>query len=202
MKIHPILVGHRAALVAASAVLVLSAPRAEALPIQWAGNGHYYDLVALAAAWPAADAAASASTFLGQQGHLATLTSSAEDAWVFANVVQPAYGPSEVAGPWLGGFQAAGASEPSAGWAWVTGEPWSYAGWHAGQPDDGAGGPPEGALQVWSNLNGGWNDAAGSRQLFYVVEYENSSNSVPEPGTLLLLGGGLAGLTLRRRRTS
>ena len=58
--------------------------RAEALPIQWIGNGHYYDLVSSTLDWSTADAAASASTYLGQQGHLATLTSSAEDLWVFA----------------------------------------------------------------------------------------------------------------------
>ena len=40
---------------------------------------------------------------------------------------------------WLGGFQDTndpGYYEPDGAWKWVTGEPWSYANWKLGEPND------------------------------------------------------------------
>jgi len=39
-------------------------------------------------------------------------------------------------GPWLGGYQDAGAQAPDRGWRWVTGEAFVYTHWEDGQPGD------------------------------------------------------------------
>jgi len=58
----------------------------DAEPIQWIGNGHYYDLVANQGGgvilWTQAKLAAEALTFGGQPGHLATITNTAENDFV------------------------------------------------------------------------------------------------------------------------
>jgi hypothetical protein len=112
-------------------------------PVQWrvadGGNGHWYQLKARATpvSWTAANAE-SASI----EGHLATLTSAAENQWVFSNV---AAGPdgwncgSDCYGPWLGGYQDPqdpSFSEPAGGWKWVTGETWGFAPWSCELPND------------------------------------------------------------------
>ena len=39
-------------------------------------------------------------------------------------------------GPWLGGLQSEGSAEPSSGWHWITGEPFTFTIWGTGQPDN------------------------------------------------------------------
>jgi len=94
--------------------------------VQWraedGGNGHWYKAVSngTAICWEAARDAAIASG-----GHLATLTSAAEDAWVCAQLVQSASGMYPPGcgwdGPMTGGFKLSGDD-----WQWVTGEPFEY----------------------------------------------------------------------------
>ena len=54
---------------------------------------------------------------------------------------------------WLGGFQdltSPNYSEPSGGWTWVTGEPWSYTNWFPGEPNNTGGGEDYlGACRTW-----------------------------------------------------
>lgn len=64
-------------------------------------------------------------------GHLATITSHKE--WKKVLALPGAY---QV---WLGGYQNKGAREPDGGWAWVTGEPWSFTAWFSWQPDNSGG---------------------------------------------------------------
>ena len=112
-------------------------------PVQWrvkdGGNGHWYQLNARATpvSWTAANAESASLA-----GHLATLTSAAENQWVFSNV---AAGPdgwncgSDCYGPWLGGYQDPqdpSFSEPAGGWKWVTGETWGFAPWSCELPND------------------------------------------------------------------
>lgn len=89
-------------------------------------NGHYYSEVTVPAriTWDQAKLAAEALTFMGVNGHLATLTSASENAFVVTNLriaVIDLY--------WLGASQADGSVEPAGGWAWVTGEPFVYTNW-------------------------------------------------------------------------
>ncbi|NPA25396.1 MAG: C-type lectin domain-containing protein, partial [Deltaproteobacteria bacterium] len=163
-----------------------------ATPFQWTeaagGNGHWYEVVdANYISWSTADAAAKLQTYNGISGHLATLTSAGENTFVKALVDDGRHWAS-----WIGGFQPENADEPDGDWTWVTGEPWSYANWNNGEPNDSGG---EDSLVIY--YSGTWNDQSGTLRR-YVVEYENP---VPIPGAVWLLGSGLLGLIgVRRRR--
>ncbi len=148
-----------------------------AAPIYNFSNGHYYEAVFQAnpVTWPTAKALAEASTYLGLSGHLATITSADENAWLVANL-----GSGMEAYAFLGGFQPPGSLEPAGGWQWVTGEAWLYTNWLGGEPNNT---PPYGedVLHFYGAGDPGkWNDIHGIRsvQRAYIVEYE--SNPVPD----------------------
>jgi|GEM_PF-6148322 len=85
-------------------------------------NGHYYRRFEMVMNWfDARDYCES------QGGYLATITSTAEQDFVYANLVQG--GSSYLHECWLGGYQSDTATSPDTDWAWVTGEPWSYTNW-------------------------------------------------------------------------
>lgn len=77
-------------------------------------------------------------------GYLATLHSKAENQFVFELIADKKFWFEwdsrhnyVMNGPFLGGFQPGGSSEPDGGWKWVTGEPWSYRNWAwEGMPGD------------------------------------------------------------------
>lgn len=195
------------ALALGSILIGLSAVAA-ASPIQWTaasgGNEHYYELVTSASAtWAEANAEAQSRVFLGVNGYLASITSAAENGFLTANIAPLASsGPSiEV---WIGGYQPPGSVEPAGNWTWTSGEPWSYENWTPDQPNNWQGREHWLVFYVKQNPNfavGSWGDdrADGSGTTpWYIVEY---ATSVPEPPSMLLLGGGLATLaTMRRRR--
>ena len=75
-----------------------------------------------------------------------------------------------VGSPWIGGFQPPGSPEPAGGWQWVTGEPFVYANWAAGEPND-TGGTEDG-IEFFSGP-GTWNDIARTDlKPEYIVEYD------------------------------
>ena len=179
---------------------------AGAVAIQWtvaeSGNGHFYEAVDLGTAisWSDARALAEASG-----GYLATITSPSENDWVTANLLPLISGSagSNRLGPWIGGYQDTNSpsySEPDGGWAWVTGESWSYTNWGtpAGTNTEPNNNPvPENFLHYYVGGYSGWNDLGdfdGANLVdSYIIEV------VPEPSTALLLGLGLAGMAARRR---
>jgi hypothetical protein len=117
-----------------------------------ASAGHCYELVTSEhLTWLEAEAAAESRTFLGVQGHLATLTSDYESGLARFEVAWPIFGLPYLGESccWVGGYQVEGSPEPDGGWQWVTGEPWDYTDWwqwrtegwgytdwDAGKPDD------------------------------------------------------------------
>ncbi|MCK9441150.1 MAG: hypothetical protein M0Q13_06995 [Methanothrix sp.] len=151
----------------------------EEWPKSAGGNGHYYEAVLVPGGitWNDANTRANAAG-----GHLATITSAAENQFVYNLVAEYddywlGDNHGNGAGPWLGGYQPAGSLEPAGGWAWVTGEPFSYTNWHTGEPNNGGGfGWFEENLLFYGYQtlkSPDWNDA--SRDLItksYIAEYE------------------------------
>ena len=163
---------------------------AEATPIQWAsvdgGNDHWYDVINTGSkiTWEQARDEAQSNGW-----HLVTITSVEEDDFV-ASVLNNQKTTSEI-DYWLGGYQPAGSSEPAGGWSWVTGEPWTYADWYPGEPNDLGG---QDYLHYWPSGPWRWDDVGNiSTMVGYVVE------TIPEPATFGLLGlAGAAVLLVRR----
>lgn len=131
-------------------------------PVQWEGNGHWYEVVYPAANWADAKEYAEGSNWMGMPGYLATITSEAENDYVHGLL-------NGVSWAWLGGYQDPGNDGgPEDGWTWVTGEPWSFTHWNPGEPNDPQG--AEGALQfVGTSL--GWGDTRSEWQNPSVIEY-------------------------------
>jgi hypothetical protein len=159
---------------AASFLITLAGP-APAEPVQWPGNGHFYEVVSVPGtiSWEDANTAAAAAS-----GYLATITSPAENDFVFSLVNNPVYWHG-FSGPWLGGYQDPATQQPSGNWRWVTGEPWTYTNWQAGQPND-SGGKAEDKLQFgFAYLEPVWNDimsldsTPAYRPIAYVLEWDH-----------------------------
>jgi len=136
--------------------------------VQWdvssGGNGHWYKAVPgfSGLTWTVASQQAQA-----EGGYLATITSAAENAFVFSLVSDDLrfWNGGNWSGPALGGFHPDGSHDRASGWCWVTGEPWTYSNWWYSQPDQGwpiedrmsfygAGfGRPGGPGPMWNDLH-------------------------------------------------
>ncbi len=142
-------------------------------------NGHYYEpvLVPEGVTWSEAVDVATRCN-----GYLATITSQAEDEFVYSLIDEPAYWWQTYGGPWLGGTDFGHEGT----WTWVTGESWTYTNWWpSGQPDN-AGGTEHYLQYHGGPLNVGdpygylgqrrWNDVSGDLPLRgYVIEWSDSA---------------------------
>jgi hypothetical protein len=155
------------------------------LPFQ-GGNGHSYEVIAVAGGIRWSDASLAATN---RGGYLATVTSSGENSFIFSVAREQSSVWFNGWGPWLGGYQPPGSPEPAGGWAWVTGEPFVFQNWMSGQPNNSGGaedrihyGGMAGPSEVWNDLGqNGTNFARG-----YVVEYD-------PPGAVLTLAASATG---------
>lgn len=126
--------GATRAVALAASMLFANAARAAAQELEWTQsphNGLWYAELASPSSWSGAEALARQ---LG--GHLATVNSAAESAWLdaqFLSVLAP------YRQHWIGLFQDTSDpayAEPAGGWKWSSGAPLTFARWAALQPDD------------------------------------------------------------------
>jgi hypothetical protein len=164
---------------------------AQAAPIQYATNGHYYQFVSTALTWGQAKAAAETMTFNGMQGYLATITNQGEQNFLYNNV--------STALAWIGATDV----ETEGTFKWVTGPEAgqlvsaTYSNWNPGEPNNCCGGEN----YVHANWAGNrWNDHNAFYTNGFYVEYSAAPVQVPEPGSTALIGLGLLGLGMAGRR--
>jgi hypothetical protein len=153
------------------------------VPIEWkttdGGNGHHYQLsLTLENAadhfltWTQARARAQNLSFQGVSGHLVTITSAAENAFLVDRLLPAQRSPA----PLLGGFQPPGSAEPDGDWQWVTGEPFGYTNWGPHEPNEAL--PDADFLIFFDQATvGTWNDVIDLESV-YIVEYDTTP-SVP-----------------------
>lgn len=161
---------------------------AQAAPVQWrraaGGNDHLYEVVHVSRGigWVEAHLKAAER---GCGWHLATITSAAENQFVFSLVTSR----RELLingsfGPWLGGFQKDSRKEPAGSWRWITDERLVYKNWERGEPNNSTSdmrdvhpGVAAGQHESFMHLmgTGKWNDLPPTALLRgYVLERSSS----------------------------
>ena len=120
-------------------------------------------------------------------GHLATITSAEEYAEVKRQL-----GGSLSTGVFLGAYKDSSNVAASAGWKWVTGEPFAYANWRGGEPNNYDG--QERFVEIYTDWT--WNDLGekwfrGDGPGGYLIEFEGT-RSGDQLGSLLSGAAGIA----------
>ncbi len=180
--------------------------------VEWSvasgGNGHYYALVAtqntLDISWTDAKTAAESQMHMGATGHLATLTSQAEDEFLkasFETEISSQFDPMDGVYAWIGLSDA----RVEGTFEWVTGEPFAYSGWAPFQPSTIVG--DEDYVNVWSRAiiadsRWGWNDSRDGGGFTAKDGFFVEFDVVPEPQVVGLLAVGLGALLGVRRLKS
>ena len=169
LRVHSLIYTVCAAVVCAS---LFSGTVALGVPQYFAGTGHYYEVVQEPLGWDETKIAASSRSFMGVTGHLATVGSVEENAFITNLLpVTPTWDERFA----LGGYQPTGSPEPNGNWQWLTNETWGYTNWKSGEPNNSG---VENYLEIYTHpaVRGTWNDITNTQlQYGYVVEYETSA---------------------------
>jgi len=173
-----------------ASVLVLTVTATVALPAAAAPvtgpNGHQYEavLVLQGLSWFDAQAVVEKR---GCGWYLATITSTAEDKFVFGLVKGKTDFFVNGNGPWTGGYQKNSREEPKGNWAWVTGEAFTHTNWALREPSNRTAGKqnaepgvPPGQYETFLShkANGQWNDHH-PEALFhgYIAEFDRATQT-------------------------
>lgn len=183
-----------AVLLAGTALNLASPGLARAELVQWPGNRHFYDVVEVPEGITWLDAQAAAQS---RGGYLASLTTREENRFVWSLIARhPRFwttslrrgkpDQSDRVGPWIGLVQKRHqAQEPSGGWQWVSGEPFRYASWGPGKPNNLEEIEDYGDFFIvdGSNNEATWNDFSNDplklktvqarRPVAYIVEFDS-----------------------------
>lgn len=180
---------------------------AVAAPVQWTaasgGNDHWYEVIwnkGGEISWEQAKAAAEALTHGGVAGHLVSITSAAEQA--FVNGVNHAFAASSPYhyGNYVTAWIGANDVQSEGNFDWTTGESFtSYSNFASGQPNNWGWHGQDYVQGWWSGDK--WNDCSNWCGVHkFVVEYDVSAVPVPASLPLAAAGFGLMGWVGRRRR--
>ena len=170
-------------------ILLLACPFLSiAAPIQWSGNGHFYELTSTTETWLQAEAEA-----MGKGGHLVSLTSQAENDFVVSTFTQP--GPLDINGTvWMGLTDAGQIGT----WTWTTGEPFAFSNWYPSEPNHPT---SEFYTQLYNaDFGGQWNNINNEGSLYGVIEFGAVVGDTPEPATFSLITAALLFAFLLNRR--
>jgi len=123
---------------ASATVLDTSKTQILTSPVQFTANNHYYALLKGHSSWLSALNAAASESYRGLGGYLATVTSAAEDTFIYNSVITPLSLP--ITDGYSIGLGATDAAVEGA-WRWATGpeagQVLVYQHWLSGQPDSG-----------------------------------------------------------------
>lgn len=144
------------------------------------GTTHWFEVIEIPGGvdWSTAQDSAFA---LG--GYLATVTSPDENAFLFAlldsNIYWDDVGGFAI-GPWIGGLQPYGSTEPDGGWEWISGESFGYDNWSPGEPNnEGGANRIHFGGEGWSPIPT-WNDLprVESSPKAFIAEFSDSSQTL------------------------
>ena len=133
-------------------------------------NGHTYAFLNGVNSWQVAKDFAESSTYQGQKGYLATITSQAEDTFIFSQIVEPK-NLFQYTGPSIG---LGGSDADSEGtWIWVggpeKGQPFTYN--NAFKGDNGS---AQNYLSYWG-IKTSWDDMYLVGYLGFIVEFDGTT---------------------------
>jgi hypothetical protein len=199
-------------LLAGTFLAFLTCEQAHAGPVLWSsangGDNHYYEFVEVSDpftgnnnSWQAAMAAADASVFNGLSGHLATIGSQAENAFLLSIVPNAITSSGSFEGAWIGGKAPEG---------WLdgpqVGQAFTYTNWGGVEPNNAGYAYMNVGAEFHGVAPGQWADDSGVQGvpdpnndpvIGYFVEYEAPVAS-PEPSSAILLALGGAGMACCR----
>lgn len=148
-------------------------------PVEAGGNDHWYGILGLDLHHDQASEMARALEKDGVKGHLASVTSPAENTFIVNQVIQSLRQPSLNDQYWLGAVYAAGR------WLWSDDSQWKFEHWAPGEPNNIG---VETSLSLWGpsastkkRIPGSWNNCPPNGEVnphahfFSIIEFDTSN---------------------------